>query len=43
LVVLDSNKPAIGFYESHGWLFAGLQDEIMGGVLVVMRRYEFAL
>jgi GNAT superfamily N-acetyltransferase len=43
LVVLDSNKPAIGFYESRGWLFAGLQDEIMGGVLVVMRRYEFAL
>jgi ribosomal protein S18 acetylase RimI-like enzyme len=43
LVVLDSNKPAIGFYESRGWLFTGRQDEIMGGVLVVMRRYEFAL
>lgn len=43
LVVLDRNKPAIGFYESRGWLFAGRQDEIMGGVPVVMRRYELPL
>ncbi|NBS58789.1 MAG: GNAT family N-acetyltransferase, partial [Betaproteobacteria bacterium] len=43
LVVLDRNKPAIGFYESRGWLFAGRQDEIMGGVPVVTLRYELPL
>jgi hypothetical protein len=43
LFVLDQNKPAISFYESRGWLFAGRQDEIMGGVPVVTLRYELAL
>ena len=43
LFVLDQNKPAISFYESRGWLFAGRQDEIMGGVPVVTLRYELPL
>jgi ribosomal protein S18 acetylase RimI-like enzyme len=43
LAVLNSNKSAIGFYESRDWLIAGRQDEIMGGVPVVMLRYELTL
>jgi GNAT superfamily N-acetyltransferase len=40
LLVLESNGPAIGFYESRGWRLAGRKDDdVLGGINVVALRY----
>lgn len=43
LLVLEGNAPAIGFYESRGWRLAAHLDGRMGGIPVVMLRYELLL
>ena len=43
LLVLEGNRPAAGFYESRGWQLAAHLDDRMGGIPVVMLRYELPL
>jgi GNAT superfamily N-acetyltransferase len=43
LLVLEGNTPAVGFYESRGWRLAAHLDDRMGGIPVVMLRYELPL
>lgn len=43
LHVLESNTPAIGFYESRGWRPLGREDHEWAGETVVALLYELAL
>jgi GNAT superfamily N-acetyltransferase len=43
LYVLEGNAPAIGFYERHGWQFAGAEPDHMGGVDITALRYVYRL
>lgn len=43
LYVLKGNLAAIGFYERHGWQFAGAKPDRMGGVDITALRYVYRL
>ena len=43
LFVLETNRPAVAFYESRGWRLAGREDDTMGGIAVVALRYDISL
>jgi ribosomal protein S18 acetylase RimI-like enzyme len=43
LLVLDTNRAAIGFYESRGWQLVGRKNDTMGGSDVVALVYALGL
>jgi GNAT superfamily N-acetyltransferase len=43
LLVLEDNRPAIGFYESRGWRFAAREYDHMGGIDLVSLVYSYEL
>ncbi len=43
LLVLATNKSAIGFYEAHGWSIAGGENLTMGGTSIGALRLELPL
>ncbi|MEO6320342.1 MAG: GNAT family N-acetyltransferase [Polaromonas sp.] len=43
LLVLAGNKPAIGFYESHGWSVSSSECITMGGVAMTALRFVLPL
>ncbi|MCC8403850.1 GNAT family N-acetyltransferase [Paraburkholderia sp. MMS20-SJTN17] len=43
LYVLEGNRPAIGFYERHGWQFVGAEPDHIGGMDITALRYVYRL